>query len=134
MLTNRKSVDQAKLKVEESHLQHAKDGETYVVCLIISHINTSYIEQHTGTKKELSATEKSSKRLSSEITKKLQEWKGAGVACSLALEEYKRVVSESTSLEKHSNLGVQCCEAAGREVLYSKEYLRGSGLRISYSR
>ena len=78
---------------------------------------------HTGTKKELSATEKNSKRLSSEITKKLQEWKGAGVACSLALEEYKRVVSESTSLEKHSNLGVQCCEAAGREVLYSKEYL-----------
>ena len=78
---------------------------------------------YTGTKKELSATEKSAKRLSSEITKKLQEWKGAGVACSLALEEYKRVVSESTSLEKHSNLGVQCCEAAGREVLYSKEYL-----------
>ena len=67
--------------------------------------------------------EKKAKRLSGEITKKLQEWKGAGVACNLALEEYKRVVSESTSLEKHSNLGVQCCEAAGREVLYSKEYL-----------
>ena len=98
-------LDEAKLTLETSHLKHAKDETKRM-------------------KKELKSAEKKSKGLKDALKKKLEEWKGAGLACSIALEEYKTVVSESTkALEEHSNLGVQCVEAAGREVLYSKEYL-----------